>query len=269
MATKRMTEEEKQAFEAKKLEAEAKKAQKEAEKAQKEAEKAAEEALEAEAAEMENEEKQDETEDDKEDEAEDPRDAKIRELEEMLLAMKQQMANPAAPQVVQINTDTEKVHLLWQAEVADDNVQMFGDSGMFGRIIGKTGSIFVPKSEMSRIMTPLNRLFLEKRWLIVVSGLDEEEREAYGVNYKEGEILDKKAFAKLIEMGDEILNIYPALCAGHKKMVAQRYAEAYRKGNPLVTREIVTALNKLSKEAGSEKGDFNKIIEEMNAADAK
>lgn len=190
-------------------------------------------------------------------------------LKKQLEAMQKQMEALAKPQVVQVMADTEKVHFLWQAEVSDSNVVHFGDGGMYGRIVGKTGSFYVPKSDLSRVLTEVNRLHLKRRWLIIVSGLDDEERAALGVDYKEGELLDKRAFAKMVDLGDEILEIYPALCEGHKKMVAQRYAEAFHKNNPNVTRERVLALNAMSKEAGSEKGDFTPIIEMMNQRDAE
>ena len=190
-------------------------------------------------------------------------------LKKQLEAMQKQMESLSKPQVVQVMADTEKVHFLWQAEVSDSNVVHFGDGGMYGRIVGKTGSFYVPKSDLSRVLTEVNRLHLKRRWLIIVSGLDDEERVALGVDYKEGELLDKRAFAKMVDLGDEILEIYPALCEGHKKMVAQRYAEAFHKNNPNVTRERVLALNAMSKEAGSEKGDFTPIIEMMNQRDAE
>lgn len=186
-------------------------------------------------------------------------------MEAVAEAMKSAPQTPA--QIVRLSADTEKVHFLWQAEVADDNTVQFGEGGMYGSIVGKTGSFYVPKSDMSRILTNMNRKFLKDRWLIVVSGLDDEERETLGVDYKEGELLDRKAFAKMVELGDRMLEIYPDLCEGHKMMVAQRYAEAYAQGSPYVTRERVVKLNKLSKRKGHERGDFIGIIEAMNATD--
>jgi hypothetical protein len=175
----------------------------------------------------------------------------------------------AAPQIVQVSTSAEQVHFLWMAPVADDNVVQFGDGGMYGNIVGKTGSFYVPKPDLSRILTEMNRRFMAQRWLLVVSGLTDEEREALGVDYKPGEVLDKKAFAKLVELGDELLNIYPALCEGHKVMAAQMYADAYRQGSRYVTRERTVKLNALSKRKGHEKGDFIAIIEDMNEKDTK
>ena len=174
-----------------------------------------------------------------------------------------------APQIVQVSTSAEQVHFLWMAPVADDNVVQFGDGGMYGNIVGKTGSFYVPKPDLSRILTEMNRRFMAQRWLLVVSGLTDEEREALGVDYKSGEVLDKRAFAKLVELGDELLDIYPALCEGHKVMAAQMYADAYRQGSRYVTRERTVKLNALSKRKGHEKGDFIAIIEDMNEKDAK
>lgn len=173
------------------------------------------------------------------------------------------------PQIVQYGADAQKVHFLWMAEVADDNAVQFGDGGMYGSIVGKTGSFYVPKSDLSRILTSMNRKFLDDRWLIVVSGLDDEEREALGVNYHEGELLDRKAFAKMVELGDEMIELYPALCEGHKQMVAQRYADAFAAGSPYVTRERAVKLNELSRREGHERGDFVHIVEEMNERDAR
>lgn len=187
-------------------------------------------------------------------------------------AVKKAMASvpqqSATPNIIQYVGDTEKVQFLWQAEVADDNVMLFGDGGMYGQVVGKSGTFFVPKSELSRVLTDVNRVYLKRRWLIVVSGLTDEEREALGVNYREGELLDKRAFAKLLELGDELLDIYPKLCEGHKKMVAQRYMEAYTNSSPYVTRERVMKLNAMSK-AGGGKGDFTPILEKMNAQDVE
>ena len=201
----------------------------------------------------------------------DKRDLEIEELKKQVAAMQEMLKKAQyAPQVVQVAPqEAEKVHCLFEAEVADDNIFSLGENGRYGRIIGKTGSFFIPKNELSSVMDAQFRSMLENRWIIIVSGLTDEEREAFGVDYKEGEYLDKKAFAKMVDMGEEILEIYPKLCKGHQEMVAKRYYEAYLSGNPKVTRELVVELNKLSKKAGSEKGDFIGIIERMNEADTK
>ena len=189
-------------------------------------------------------------------------------LVEQMEIMKEQLQKQSVPTVVQVSAETERVRFLWQAEVANENIKTFGEGGMFGRIVGKTGSFYVPKSDLARVMDAENRLFLDKRWLIVVSGFDEEEREALGVNYHDGELLDRRAFEKMVELGDELLELYPELCEGHKVMVAQRYREAFDRGSPHVTRERVTALRDMAQTAHITPNPFTSILQEMNKREA-
>lgn len=192
-----------------------------------------------------------------------------RVLMQQLADIQAKLSEQSRPQIIQMGEDTARVNFLWQAEVADDNETVFGEGGVYGRIVGKTGTFSVPKTQLSRLMDSMNRMFLDRRWLIVLDGLTDEERDMLGVNYKEGEILDRRAFAKMVDLGDEMLEIYPKLCDSHREMVAKRYNEAYAAGNPHVTRDLVVELNRMSKAAGSKNGDFTAIIEAMNAADAK
>ncbi len=191
--------------------------------------------------------------------------SEIELLKEQLKQLQAELteAKKVQPQIVVAAPDNgERVHFLWQAEVADDNIVEFGDGGMYGRIVGKTGSFYVPKNDLSRVLSALNRLFLEKRWLIILSGLTDEEREALGVDYRDGEILDKKAFQKIVELSkDELVEIYPELCDSHKEMVAKRFFEAYSNGVK-VDRETIVALNNIAPVEA-----FKEIINEMNEAD--
>lgn len=184
-------------------------------------------------------------------------------------AVAEAMANlpPSAPQVVQVAKDEEMVQFLFQAEVSPENSFEIGPQAMYGRIVGSTGTFQVPKRDLSRVMDSMFRLLLDRRWIIVVDGLSDKEREALGVAYREGELLDREGFRRMVDLGKEMLKIYPKLCKGHRDMVAQRYHEAYLAKNRNVTREIVTEINRMSRELGSEKGDFTDIIEAMNEAD--
>ena len=189
------------------------------------------------------------------------------EMQAQMQSFKEALAQAQKPQVVQVTASTEQVHFLWMAPVADDNTQDFGQGGMFGRIIGKTGEFFVPKNDLSRILDHMTRMFLERRWLIAVSGLNADEREALGVDYKEGELLDRKAFSKMIELGDKMLEIFPALCEGHKEMVAKRYYEAWLEHSPYIRRDVVVELNRMAKAAGMKENAFASIVDGMNKAE--
>ena len=195
------------------------------------------------------------------------RDAEIEQLKALVKAQSEQMeqmkaemqrANSASYAAVPTE---DRVVFLWQAPVADYNEVTFGMNGRYGRIVGKTGTFFVPKSELSQVLDAPTRKYLENRWLIILSGLDEQEREMFGVNYKKGETLSKEAFMKIVDMGEDILDIYPGLCQSHKEIVAKFYYEAWQDGKDL-KRETVVKLNKLS---GNEA--FKAILEEMNARD--
>lgn len=194
------------------------------------------------------------------------------EMQEMIAkAVAEALAKQqTVPQIVQVAADVEKVHFLWQAEVADDNrLTIGGTNSGYAPIIGKYGEFVIPKSELSRVMDERFREWMRKRWIIVVSGLTDEEREIYGVAYKDGETLDKMAFSRMVELEEKILDVYPKLCEGHREMVAKRYYEAYMDKNPHVRRDVVTRLNDMSIELGSENGDFDAIIAAMNEADRK
>ena len=203
---------------------------------------------------------------------EDPTLKALREQNEMLQKqMEQLQAQLIAmqkPQVIQVAADTERVYFLWQAEVADYNLVTFGPGGMYGSITGKTGTFSVPKNEMSRILDDRTRRFIQKRWLIVLDGLTDDEREAMGVAYTDGEIMDKKVFTRMVDLSkDEICEVYEKLCESHKEMVGRRYYEAWQAMNPAVTREKVIALRNITRDMGLGIKAFQTILQEMNASE--
>lgn len=207
----------------------------------------------------------------------DPRDLAIEELKGIVKQLQDELA-ARRPQIVQVMADTEKVVMRFQAEVADDNVTVFGPDGMYGQVTGKAGTIAVPKSEWSRFYTESVRAMIYRRWLVVLSGMDEQERELYGCNYKPGELLDEMAFHKILDMGRDLIAIFPKLCPDHQEMVASRFITAwYDDDDRAKDRELVVALNEMSKATFKDadksdlrrKGLFWPIIEAMNAADAE
>lgn len=207
----------------------------------------------------------------------DQRDAEIDELKALVRQLQEQLqAN--RPQVVQVMADTERVVLRFQAEVADDNVATFGPEGMYGQVTGKTGTVTVPKAEWSRFYNESVRNMIDRRWLVVLTGMDEQERELYGCNYREGELLDVEAFHKMLDMGRDLIAVFPKLCDEHQRMVASRFITAFMDGDERANdRDLVVALNEMSKETCKndanpdirKKGMFWPIIEGLNAKDAE
>ena len=183
---------------------------------------------------------------------------------------------PQQTQVVQVMADTEKVILRWMAPVADDNVAVFGPNGMYGQVTGKNGTVIVPKSEWSRFYDETMRRFMERRWLVVLSGMTDGERELYHCRYRKGEVLDEKGFANIFKMKDELLDIFDDLCTEHQEMVAKSFCEAAAMGKLDDSwRGLVKALNAKNKQryrdvpAGDvrKKGMFAPVIEMLNGAE--
>ena len=205
------------------------------------------------------------------------REDEISSLRAMVIQLQEQLANQR-PQVVQVMADTERVVMRFQAAVADDNVAVFGPDGMYGQVTGKTGIVSVPKAEWSRFYNESVRNMINRRWLIVLSGFDDSDRILYNCAYNPGEILDEMAFHKLLDMGRDLIAVFPALCEDHKSMVASQFIEAYEAGDQRANdRELIVALNELSKETyrnadktdPRRKGLFWPIIEAMNEKDAE
>lgn len=199
----------------------------------------------------------------------------LEQLRELVLQLQRQLAD-TNPRIIQVMADTEKVTMRFQAEIADDNVAVFGANGMYGQVTGKVGTVVVPKSEWSRFYDESNRRMIDRRWLIVLSGMSDEEREIYNCAYKEGEVLDEEAFRKLLSMGRELLAVFPKLCIEHQEMVGRRFIEAWESGAPEAQdRELIVALNEMSKESYRKagvrderrKGIFQPVIEGLNAKD--
>lgn len=183
---------------------------------------------------------------------------------------------PQQPQVVQVMADTEKVVLRWMAPVADDNVAVFGANGMYGQVTGKNGTVIVPKGEWSRFYDETMRRFIDRRWLVVLSGMTDEERMLYHCDYRKGEIMDEKGFANIFRMGEELLPYFDALCTEHQEMVARSFCEAAEKGEldgdwrPLVKK--LNAMNKKRYKDAPEndirrKGMFRPVLDALNSAE--
>ena len=185
-------------------------------------------------------------------------------------------AIPQQPQVVQVMADTEKVVMRWMAPVSDENVATFGDNGRYGQVTGKNGTVMVPKSEWSRFYDETMRRFMDRRWLVVLSGMTDDERKLYHCDYRKGEIMDEKGFANIFAMGDELLDVFDDLCTEHQEMVAKSFCEAAEQGKLDDSwRGLVKKLNAKSKQRYKDipaddvrkKGMFQPVIEMLNGAE--
>lgn len=191
-------------------------------------------------------------------------------------AVEAALAKQAQQNVIRVSTDIPMVKLLYQCECSPVNVINFGVNGKFGSITGKTGKLSITKEAfVGEFRDELVQNLLASRELIVIDGLTDDEREMYGVNYRKGEFMDEKVFAKMVDMGNDLLDIYPDLNQTYKDMVAKRFAEEYEKNPKRIARDLVVKLNDISKKSMKDlpkgdlrkKGAFSGVIEKMNEAE--
>ncbi len=156
------------------------------------------------------------------------------------------------------------VELTFLASVSPNNVCALGE---YGSLNGVGGFIEVPRKEFGgKFMTPVVRSLLRDRSLIVCSGLTAKERRRYGVDYREGELLDMDAFDRLLDMPPDVLTtLFRKLCPEHRSFAATRFITAYEKADNRISREKIEPLNDISKENDA-KGLFRPILEGMNKA---
>lgn len=127
----------------------------------------------------------------------------------------------------------------------------------------------IPKKEFGgKFMSAQARKFIEKRRLLVLDGLNEEERRRWNCDYKRGENLTENAFDRLLDMPQsELVALFKALCVEHKEFVARfifsMVADAREKKLPVDNRislGLVRELNEASK-ADKAEGMLGKTVE--------
>lgn len=197
----------------------------------------------------------------------------VQKMIEEALAKRESENKQSEPQ--QSAADTI-VTMIFQAEVNDANELQLGPNGKYGMITGKHATVTINKRDfVSDFRTTMMQYLLKNRNLIVVSGLTDEERKIYGVDYQQGEYLEPAIYERLLEMGDKVLDVFAQLHPTWQEMVATKFVEAYENGTLKCSREALLEMNKiskknyanLSKDDARRKGAFYSIIHAMNAAD--
>lgn len=140
--------------------------------------------------------------------------------------------------------------------------------------LGKLGSInrpgvaqdFPKKDFIAALGTPVVDALLRSRQLLVLNGLDADERERFGLEYKEGEVLSQSAFFKMLDYPQgKMIEVFKQLCPEHQMTVSKIYQEAYFENHDnRIHPDTVKALNRISK-ASYPAGMFTPILEDMGA----
>lgn len=158
------------------------------------------------------------------------------------------------------------VRLIYIDSVMDNNTIPLGK----GRLLTGSGRRFsVTLSEFeSDFMTPLVMSLLRSRKFIVLEGLTPELRRQYDCDYAPGEVLlDPSTARSMLDMTPaEAETLFSALCLQHRELVGNVFAEAYSKGDPRVTREVLERLNAVSsKDYPDGRGVFREILKDLNS----
>lgn len=168
---------------------------------------------------------------------------------------------------VYVTPNEKMVRCIYIDSVIPNNEIMIGN----GRKISGSGRVFgVPMSEFeSTFFTPLISKLIKNRRIIVLDGLTAEQRELYGCDYEENEVIRSEGTFDLFFKMEipEAAEVFNCLCKEHQELVARRFIDAYTSDNADIKRTIsrarVVALNECSK-AKNEVGMFTPILVQMN-----
>lgn len=173
-----------------------------------------------------------------------------------------QKALAANQQVIQVKKDDYVTIVYLGAIATGTTVSLGGKLGSFNRAgIPRN----VPKEDfLQSLGYPVVDELRKKKSLIVLDGLTEEERERFGFNYKEGELLTNEAFFKLLDYPiEQICDIFDKACIEHKRLIVKMFYSAhFEKHDNRINYEVIKALNDCSKKFDS-KGMFTPILESI------
>lgn len=176
-------------------------------------------------------------------------------------AVQNALKQNSTPTIVNV-AQNEYVGLLFLGTIAPGTSVGLGKLGK----INRPGTILdVPKKEFIQSLgVPVIDYLLQKRSLIVVSGLTDDERERFGLAYKEDELLTQKMFFNLFSYSDdEICKIFKNVCPQHKRIIATMYiSEYFDNHNNKINMTTVKKLNQMSKEVYKD-GLFTPILKSM------
>ena len=167
----------------------------------------------------------------------------------------------AQPQIIVKETKEEDVTLLYMGCVSDGAKVHLG--GQLGDIQGRGGMLTVPKKLFLQNFNDNVLRRLKDRRLIVIDGLDENERERHGLNYTDGELVSQDIYYKLFSLEDDrVCDIFDKACYRHKQLIATLYYDEYVNGGNRITQPLAQRLNELSKKVEKE-GMFKAMLKGM------
>lgn len=163
--------------------------------------------------------------------------------------------------VMQVNYQKEEmVTLLYMGAVAEGSMVTLWEGF---EIQGRGGTRDIPKKEFLQHLSQGVIKRLKDRRLIVVDGLNDDERERYGVKYTDNELASVDIYYKLLSYDeDKIINIFKNVCDSHKTIIASLFKTAYMAHDNRINQPLIERLNKASKTVDAN-GMFSDILKDM------
>ena len=176
-------------------------------------------------------------------------------------AVAKALASVQQPQIIVKESKDEDVTLLYMGIVADGSKVYLGSQ--IGSIQGRGGMLTINKRMFLQNLNDDVLRRLKDRRLVVIDGLDENERERHGLNYSDGELVSQDIYYKLFSLSDDaVCEIFDKACYRHKQLIASLYYDEYVSGGTRVTQPLIQKLNDLSKKADKE-GMFKAMLKDM------
>lgn len=120
-----------------------------------------------------------------------------------------------------------------------------------GRIPRDGNTLTVTKRDFFQNLGAQTDLLLRKRKLIVTDGLTNEERERYGVLYKDNELLSATVYQKLPDYDTEKLSgVYEKLCPEHRELVRRVLHTGAMDGDWRVSADKLKAIIRIDRAGG-------------------
>ena len=190
--------------------------------------------------------------------------ANVLNTPEAQAAMQKMIAEMLAKQpqpVMQVNYQKEEmVTLLYMGAVAEGSMVTLWEGF---EIQGRGGTRDIPKKEFLQHLSQGVIKRLKDRRLIVVDGLNADERERYGVKYTDNELASVDIYYKLLSYDeDKIISIFKNVCDSHKTIIASLFKTAYMAHDNRINQPLIERLNKASKTVDP-KGMFSDILKDM------
>lgn len=136
--------------------------------------------------------------------------------------------------------------------------------GELGSIYRDGGTLTVSKEAFFSKLNSTAEFMIRTRQLIVVSGLNDEERERYNVAYKDNELLNEKTYGRLLTYDtEELKTIYKALCPEHKAIAAKVFTSAAYENDGRVTPEKIKALAEIDRDTGIKESAFREMFKSI------